>query len=64
MADELVSQFIMPKCEGRAFEVKQGQVLRVIAVEGKQVGDLITVRTPSGEREFEIRNLITIHEST
>ena len=33
------------------------------ALSGKQVGDLVTVRTPSGDREFEIRKLITIHES-
>lgn len=29
---------------------------------GKQVGDLITVQTPAGKREFEIRRLTTIHE--
>ena len=29
---------------------------------GKRVGDLITVQTPAGPREFEIRELITIHE--
>jgi transcription elongation factor GreA len=29
---------------------------------GKQVGDMITVQTPAGPREFEIRKLTTIHE--
>ncbi|MBI3934710.1 MAG: transcription elongation factor GreA [Acidobacteria bacterium] len=29
---------------------------------GKQVGDVVTVQTPAGQREFEIRKLITIHE--
>ena len=29
---------------------------------GKQVGDLISVQTPAGPREFEIRKLTTIHE--
>jgi transcription elongation factor GreA len=29
---------------------------------GKQVGDAITVQTPAGQREFEIRKLITIHD--
>ena len=31
---------------------------------GKQVGDMITVQTPAGPREFEIRKLTTIHEQT
>ena len=29
---------------------------------GKQVGDVVTVQTPAGQREFEIRKLTTIHE--
>lgn len=29
---------------------------------GKKVGDEVTVRTPQGVREFEIRSLLTIHE--
>ncbi len=29
---------------------------------GKQVGDIVTVQTPAGQREFEIRKLTTIHE--
>jgi len=29
---------------------------------GKKVGDEVTVRTPQGVREFEIRSVLTIHE--
>src|SRR5579884_1244044 len=29
---------------------------------GKKVGDQVTVKTPNGVREFEIRSVITIHE--
>jgi transcription elongation factor GreA len=29
---------------------------------GKQVGDIVTIQTPAGPREFEIRKLTTIHE--
>ncbi|TAM80575.1 MAG: transcription elongation factor GreA [Acidobacteria bacterium] len=29
---------------------------------GKKAGDEITVRTPNGVREFEIRSVLTIHE--
>ncbi len=39
-AGALISETIIPKAEGHAFEVKRGQVLRVIAIEGKQVGDM------------------------
>jgi transcription elongation factor GreA len=31
---------------------------------GKQVGDVVTVHTPAGQRELEIRKLTTIHEET
>ena len=37
---KLVKEFIIPKCEGRAFELMKGQTLTVIEVEGKQVGDM------------------------
>ena len=29
---------------------------------GKKVGDSVTIRTPNGSREFEVRALTTIHE--
>ena len=29
---------------------------------GKQVGDLVTVQTPSGKKEFEVLKLSTIHD--
>ena len=32
------------------------------ALIGKQAGDTVTVQTPAGKREFEIRKLTTIHE--
>ena len=40
MARALSQELIVPKGEGRAFEVNRGQFMRIIAVEGKQVGDL------------------------
>ncbi len=36
----LVEEFVIPKCSGKAFIVKKGQVLRVIAHEGGQVADI------------------------
>jgi transcription elongation factor GreA len=32
------------------------------ALIGKQEGDTVTVQTPAGQREFEIRKLTTIHD--
>jgi transcription elongation factor GreA len=29
---------------------------------GKKIGDSVTVRTPNGAREFEVRSMVTIHE--
>jgi len=37
---KVVEEFVIPKCSGKAFFVKKGQVLRVIAHEGKQVADI------------------------
>jgi uncharacterized protein YcgI (DUF1989 family) len=37
------TSFVIPKCEGRAFEVRRGQSFRVIAIEGKQVADMTLV---------------------
>ena len=36
----LIEEFVIPKCSAKAFLLKKGQVLRVIAHEGKQVADL------------------------
>jgi hypothetical protein len=40
---EKATSFVIPKCEGRAFELRRGQSFRVIAVEGKQVADMTLV---------------------
>jgi uncharacterized protein len=40
MAERLITEVVIPRMEGRAFELHSGQVLRLTAVEGKQVGDL------------------------
>ena len=36
----LIKEFVIPASDGEAFEVMKGQVLRIIEVEGKQVGDV------------------------
>lgn len=39
-AEKLLDEFVIPKKSARAFELRKGQILRVIAVEGPQVTDL------------------------
>jgi uncharacterized protein len=41
MPESLVASIEVPACEGRAFTVRAGQQLRVVAVEGPQAADLI-----------------------
>ena len=38
-----MKSFVIPKREGRAFELKQGEILRLIAHEGKQVADMTAI---------------------
>jgi len=42
MVDHVASELIIPKCEGRSFEVNKGQVLRVIEVDGPQAADMVS----------------------
>jgi uncharacterized protein len=51
MADPPTS-ITIPKCEARAFEVRRGQSFRVIAVEGKQVGDMTLLSTRDRRETF------------
>lgn len=41
MSRRVVRELIIPKCEGRSFTVRKGQVLRVIEVDGPQAADMI-----------------------
>jgi uncharacterized protein len=41
MPETLVESIDVPRCEGRAFTVLEGQQLRVVAVEGAQAADLV-----------------------
>ena len=40
MANSPIREVFIPPMEGRSFELGAGQMLRLIAIEGKQVGDL------------------------
>ena len=49
---KIVNEFIIPRCEASAFEVSKGQVLRVIAIEGKQVGDMTALSLHDHREKF------------
>lgn len=52
MAGKTVSEFVVPSCAGKAFIVKQGQTLRVIEHEGKQVASLIFLNANNYKEQF------------
>ncbi len=48
----VVEEFVIPKCTSKAFIVKKGQVLRVIAHEGKQVADIRFISADDPREQF------------
>ena len=54
VANELIIEELIPLMEGRAFELKAGQVLRLIAIEGKQVGDLTAWSLDDHEEQLNV----------
>ncbi len=53
MAGKLVREFIIPRCQARAFELLKGQTLKVIEVEGKQVGDMTALNLHDFREKFD-----------
>ena len=39
MSRQVLERITIPKCEGRAVEVRAGQVLRITTIDGAQVAD-------------------------
>ena len=46
------TEFVLPKCTGKAFRVEQGQLLRVIHHEGKQLAWLIFLNAHNFKEQF------------
>lgn len=69
MTDELepihlrraVEEFIIPKCSSKAFLLKKGQVLRVIAHEGKQVADIRFLNAHDYREQFTASNSVSLN---
>jgi uncharacterized protein YcgI (DUF1989 family) len=57
----LVEEFVIPRCSSRAFLLKKGQVLRVIAHEGKQVADIRFLNAHDYREQFSAVNSISLN---
>lgn len=52
MSGDVIEEFVIPKCTGKAFKVKNGQLLRVIEHEGKQVAGLMFFNAHNYKEQF------------
>jgi len=52
MTQSIVQNIVVPRCSGKALRVKKGQILRVIAHEGKQVVDLTFLNADNYQEHF------------
>ena len=57
----VVEEFVIPKCSAKAFLLKKGQVLRVIAYEGKQVADIRFLNAHDYREQFTASNSISLN---
>ena len=58
---KVIEEFIIPKCSSKAFMVKEGQVLRVIVHEGKQVVDMRVLNAHDYREQFSARVSTTLN---
>ena len=49
---KLIEEFIIPRCSGKGFIVKKGQVMRVIEIGGGQVADIKFLNADNYEEQF------------
>jgi len=47
---KILNEFVIPKCTGKGFIVKKGEVLRIIDHAGPQVADVIFLKRASLQR--------------
>ncbi len=52
MTKKVIEEAIVPRCTGRAFKIKKGQVFRVIEYEGKQVLDVTFLNAHNYHEQF------------
>ena len=54
MRDRILTDIIVPAREGRAVELKKGEVLRLYIVEGPQVGDCVFYNARDHREMFHV----------
>ena len=52
MSEKVISEFVIPKCTGKAFRLNKGQLLRVIEHEGKQVAGIMFFNAHNYKEQF------------
>ncbi len=62
-ARKMVKEFIVPKCSSKAFEIRKGQILRVIAAEGKQVADIRFLNAHDYREQFASRFSVSLNST-
>jgi uncharacterized protein YcgI (DUF1989 family) len=63
MARRVVDEFIIPKCTGKAFTVKKGQVLRIIEYEGKQVASIAVFNAHNYKEQLSARHSVIVEKA-
>jgi len=63
MPYKIIDEFVIPKCTGKAFIVKKGQAIRVIAHEGKQVADIAFLNAHNYKEQFAARHSMMLNNA-
>lgn len=63
MVPTIASELVIPKTEGRAFELLKGQTLRIIAHQGRQVADLFCVNLHDKREKFSTHEATSVDPS-
>ncbi len=52
MSLRIVEEFIVPKCQGRSFVVREGQIMQVVQMGGGQVADIKFLNADNPQEQF------------
>ncbi|MBS1881558.1 MAG: urea carboxylase-associated family protein [Actinobacteria bacterium] len=55
----LATEVVVPACEARTIKVRSGQVLQIVDVEGRQVGDLVAYRPDRPDEHFSAGHTVS-----
>src|SRR5256885_6743921 len=59
----LVERFVIPRRSGRAWPVRAGQIFRIVAVQGPQVGDLNVWNLANPRQSFLASRSRPVHQA-